>query len=190
MKLVVGLGNIGKLYINTRHNIGFEVADELARLHNARFRAGKFKGEETSINIGDQRVLLLKPSTLMNLSGDAVIAAARFYKIPPAQILLICDDVNLPPGRIRLRPGGSDGGHNGLWHVINRMGTQEIPRLRIGVGEKPPQMEMVDYVLGHFLGSERATMNAARGYAAQAAETWVTEGMTAAMNRWNAPGGM
>ena len=186
MKLVVGLGNIGNQYANTRHNIGFEVADELARLHAGRFRAGKFKGEETLLHLGGQRVLLLKPHTLMNLSGDAVSAALRFYKLLPAQLLVICDDINLPLGKLRLRAQGSDGGHNGLWHIIHRLGTAEFARLRIGVGAKPAQMELVDYVLSRFLAAERPSMNAARDYAASAVETWVSEGIEAAMNRWNA----
>lgn len=185
-RLVVGLGNIGRPYLNTRHNIGFEVVDEFARRYNARFRSGKCKGEEAVVSVNGVRVMLLKPSTLMNLSGDAVSAAARFYKIPSSQILVVCDDVNLPLGKVRLRARGSDGGHNGLWHIINRLGTQDFPRLRIGVGEKPSQMEMVDYVLGHFLGHERSVMNAARDVAADAIETWVSEGIEAAMNRWNA----
>lgn len=185
LHLVVGLGNIGNQYQNTRHNIGFEVADELARMYNAHFRKGKFKGEEATISIAGKRVLLLKPHTLMNLSGDAVAAAVRFYKIPLSQILVICDDVNLPVGKIRLRAKGSDGGHNGLWHIINRLGSQDFARLRIGVGAKPPQMDLADYVLGRFLAAERPAMDEARDNAARAAETWVTDGIEAAMNRWN-----
>lgn len=186
MKLVVGLGNIGRQYENTRHNIGFEAVDELARLHHASFRKGKFNGEEATITISGKRVLLLKPHTLMNLSGDAVAAAARFYKIPSTNILVVCDDVNLPVGKIRLRARGSDGGHNGLWHIINRLGTQDFPRLRIGVGAKPPQMELAAYVLGRFLAAERPLMDTARDTAARAIETWVTDGIETAMNRWNA----
>ncbi|HEY3378853.1 MAG TPA: aminoacyl-tRNA hydrolase [Armatimonadota bacterium] len=186
LKLVVGLGNIGQPYQHTRHNIGFEVADELARRGNARFRTGKFKGEDATIHLGGQRVLLLKPHTLMNLSGDAVVAAARFYKLPPTQILVICDDVNLPVGKLRLRANGSDGGHNGLWNITNRLGSKEFPRLRIGVGQKPPEMDLAAYVLGRFLADERPAMDAARDDAAQAVETWVREGIEAAMNRWNA----
>ena len=186
IKLVVGLGNIGKPYQNTRHNIGFEVVDALAREHAARFRVGKFKGEEATIRIGEQRVLLLKPHTLMNLSGESVLAAVRFYRIPLSQLLIVCDDVNLPLGKLRFRPRGSDGGHNGLWNIINRLGSQEFARLRLGVGEKPPEMDLVDFVLGHFITRERQVMNAARDFAARAVETWVTEGTEAAMNRWNA----
>jgi PTH1 family peptidyl-tRNA hydrolase len=186
MKLVVGLGNIGTQYTNTRHNIGFEVAGELARRNNVHFHVGKFKGEEAELRLEGQRILLLKPHTLMNLSGDAVVAAMRFYKLLPAQLLIICDDINLPLGKLRIRAQGSDGGHNGLWHVIHRLGTPAFPRLRIGVGEKPAQMELVDYVLSRFLASERPVINAARDHAAMAAESWIIDGIEATMNRWNA----
>ena len=182
----MGLGNIGTQYVNTRHNIGFEVVDEIARRYNVRFRKGRFKGEEATLHIAGHRVLLVKPHTFMNLSGDAVMAASRFYKILPSHILVICDDVNLPAGKIRLRARGSDGGHNGLWHIINRLGTQDFARLRIGVGDKIPQMELKDYVLGRFLAQERPVMNESRDVACQAVETWVREGIEAAMNRWNA----
>lgn len=185
IKLIVGLGNIGARYVNTRHNIGFEVLDEVARLHNGRFRAGKFRGEELTVHLDGRRVLLLKPHTLMNLSGDSVTAAMRFYKLSPAQLLIICDDVNLPVGKLRLRPRGSDGGHNGLWHIIHRLNNADFARLRLGVGEKPVQMDLADYVLGHFLAAERTAMNDARDRAVKALECWVSDGSEAAMNRWN-----
>ena len=143
MKLIVGLGNIGTQYINTRHNIGFDVVNEMAREYQARFKKGKFKGDDVQINISGHRILLLKPSTFMNLSGESVISAVRFYRIAPVDILVICDDVALPVGKIRFRAKGSDGGHNGLYNIINRLGTNEFSRLRIGVGAPPPQMEMV-----------------------------------------------
>lgn len=186
LRLVVGLGNIGSQYVHTRHNVGFEVADLLAQQHNAHFRKGKFKGDETTLQIGGTRVLLLKPSTLMNLSGEAVVAAARFYKLKPERILIIADDINLPLGRVRVRAKGSDGGHNGLWSIINRLGSQDFPRVRVGVGAPPPEMDMVNYVLSRFLSDERALMQDAVKRAAAAVETWVSEGTEAAMNRWNA----
>jgi len=186
LRLIVGLGNIGKQYDHTRHNVGFEVADLLAQQHGAHFRKGKFKGEEATISVDGTRVLLLKPHTLMNLSGEAVTAAARFYKIPPQRILIICDDINLPLGRIRVRAKGSDGGHNGLWSIIHRLGSQDFPRVRIGVGAPPPEMDMVSYVLSRFLTGERALMQDAVSRAVAAVETWVREGTEAAMNRWNA----
>jgi PTH1 family peptidyl-tRNA hydrolase len=157
LRLVVGLGNIGSQYVHTRHNVGFDVADLLAHRYNAHFHKGKFKGDEATISINGTRVLLLKPHTLMNLSGDAVTAAARFYKLPPQRILVICDDINLPLGRIRLRAKGSDGGHNGLWNIINRLGSQDFPRLRVGVDSPPPGMDMVAYVLNRFLADERGS---------------------------------
>lgn len=186
LKLVVGLGNIGAAYTNTRHNVGFEVADELAHRAGAHFRRGKFKVEETTLHIGGQRVLVLKPTTLMNLSGEAVVAAARFYKVPSTSVLIICDDMYLPLGRLRLRARGSDGGHNGLWSIIHRLGTDDFPRLRLGVGEPPPGMDMADYVLSRFRPAERTEISEAVSRAASAVETWVKDGIEAAMNRWNA----
>lgn len=184
--LVVGLGNIGRQYEHTRHNVGFEVVDELARRHHGQFRAGKFKGDDATVSLNGTRVLLLKPNTLMNLSGDAVVAASRFYKLSPPRILVICDDVNLPLGRLRVRAKGSDGGHNGLWNIIHRLGSQDFPRLRVGVGSPPPGMDMVNYVLSRFLSGERVEMREAVERAADAVETWAREGTEAAMNRWNA----
>jgi PTH1 family peptidyl-tRNA hydrolase len=186
LKLVVGLGNIGSQYVSTRHNVGFDVVDELAREHQARFKKGKFKGDDTQINIAGHKILLLKPATFMNLSGESVIAAVRFYRIPPTEILIICDDVALPVGKIRFRAKGSDGGHNGLYNIINRLGTNAFARLRIGVGAPPPQMDMVDYVLGRFLSDERDKIAEARDNAVRGVETWIKEGITPAMNRWNA----
>jgi PTH1 family peptidyl-tRNA hydrolase len=188
MKLIVGLGNIGSQYANTRHNIGFEVVNEMAHEYQARFKKGKFKGEDVQINISGHKVMLLKPSTLMNLSGESIIAAVRFYRIAPADILVICDDVALPVGKIRFRAKGSDGGHNGLYNIINRLGTNEFSRLRVGVGAPPPPMDMVDYVLGRFVSDERDKIIEARGNAVRGAETWVKEGITPAMNRWNSIG--
>jgi PTH1 family peptidyl-tRNA hydrolase len=185
--LVVGLGNIGAQYRDTRHNVGFDVVDEVARRFGGHFRAGKFRGEDATVTIHGTRVLLLKPHTLMNLSGDAVAAASRFYRIPPQQILVICDDVYLPPGKLRIRARGGDGGHNGLWSIINRIGTQDFPRLRLGVGSPPPEMAMADYVLGRFLAGERLAVQEARDRAANVVETWAADGVEAAMNRWNSP---
>lgn len=182
LKIVVGLGNIGKQYEGTRHNIGFEVVDEVARLHGGHFRVGKFKGEEATVNIAGQKVLLLKPHTLMNLSGEAVAAAARFYRIPPQRILIVCDDVNLPVGKLRIRAKGSDGGHNGLWSIGNRLRSQEFPRLRIGVGCPPPEWDMADYVLSRYPSRERQEMNDARERAARAVEYWLSEPFENAQN--------
>jgi len=186
LRLVVGLGNIGSQYVHTRHNVGFEVADLLAQRHGAHFRKGKFKGEEATITLDGKRVLLLKPHTLMNLSGEAVVAAARFYKLSPERILVVCDDINLPLGRIRVRLKGSDGGHNGLWSIIHRLGSQDFPRVRVGVDAPPPDMDMVSYVLSRFLTDERPLVHDAIVRAASAVETWITEDIEAAMNRWNA----
>lgn len=186
ISLVAGLGNIGSEYAGTRHNIGFEVVEEVARQQHAQFRGGKFHGAEAFVTIDGRRVLLLKPRTYMNLSGDAVAAAARFYKLPPQKILVICDDVYLPTGKIRLRAQGSAGGHNGLTHIIQRLGSQDFARLRLGVGEVPSGWDMKDYVLSRFTAGERPIIEEARDRAVQAVETWVTQGIDAAMNRWNA----
>lgn len=187
LKLVVGLGNIGSQYAHTRHNVGFDVVDELAHRSGAHFRIGKFKGEEATITLAGRRVLLLKPHTLMNLSGEAVVAAARYYKIPPAQILIICDDVNLPPGKLRVRAKGSDGGHNGLWNIIHRLGAQDFPRIRVGIGESPPEMDRADYVLSRFRPDERPLMHEAITRAADAIGSWITDDLETMMNRFNAP---
>ncbi len=185
LSLIVGLGNIGAQYAGTRHNVGFLVADELARRFNGRFRKGKFRGDDATMVIGGRRALLLKPHTLMNLSGDAVAAAARFYKTPAERILVIYDDLALPVGKLRLRAKGGAGGHNGVSHIINRLGTDTFPRLRVGIGEPPPEMDMVDYVLSRFLGSEKPLIDDAVGRAASAAECWLREGIEPAMNTWN-----
>jgi PTH1 family peptidyl-tRNA hydrolase len=186
MKLIVGLGNIGREYEHTRHNIGFEVIDEVARRANAHFRKGKFKGEDVTVHIGGTRVLLLKPHTLMNLSGEAVVAAARFYKIAATSILVICDDIYLPLGKLRLRGKGGDGGHNGLWSIIHRLGSDTFARLRVGVGGAPAEMELANYVLSRFLAQEVPAIHEARDRAASAAESWVRDGIEGAMNRFNA----
>ena len=186
MLLIVGLGNIGAQYEHTRHNVGFDIVDEFARQLNVQFRKGKFRADEATVQLAGKRVLLLKPHTLMNLSGEAVGAAARFYKISSQNIIIVCDDINLPAGKIRLRASGSDGGHNGLWNITNRMGTADYPRLRVGVNPPPPGMDMAAYVLSRPLAEERVLLADARDRAVRALETWVKDGITATMNRWNA----
>ena len=185
LSLLAGLGNIGARYAGTRHNVGFLVADELARRFSGRFRRGKFRAEDATVAIGGHRALLLKPHTLMNLSGDAVAAAALFYRIPAERILVIYDDLALPVGKLRLRAQGGAGGHNGVAHIINRLGTDAFPRLRVGIGEPPPEMDRVDYVLSRFLGREQPLIGDAVARAASAAECWLREGIEPAMNTWN-----
>lgn len=184
--LVVCLGNVGDKYDNTRHNIGFEVADELAERKNIPVQKLKYKALTNTAEIGGKRVLLMKPVTYMNLSGEAAGEAARFYKIPPERVLVVCDDVALPAGKLRIRKSGSAGGHNGLKNLIQHLGTDQFPRVRIGVGQKPhPDYDMADWVLGKFQGEDRKTMDAAVKRAADAVECLLREGADRAMNQFN-----
>ncbi len=185
MHIIVGLGNPGKQYEHTRHNAGFEVIDRLASncgipVEEHRCRALCGKGA-----IGGRKVLLVKPQTYMNLSGESVRAAMDFYKISPEELIVVYDDVSLDPGQLRIRAGGSAGGHNGVKSIIERLGTQEFPRVRIGTGAKPERMDLADYVLGHFSEAERERMEEAFGEAAEAVGVILTEGIGAAMNRFN-----
>ena len=184
--LVVCLGNVGDQYDNTRHNIGFEVADELAERKNIPVQKLKHKALTNTTEIGGKKVLLMKPVTYMNLSGEAAGEAARFYKVPPERVLVVCDDVALPAGKLRIRKGGSAGGHNGLKSLIQHLGTDQFPRVRIGVGQKPhPDYDMADWVLGKFQGEDRKTMDAAVKRAADAVECLLREGADRAMNKFN-----
>ena len=147
--LLVGLGNPGTQYENTRHNVGFLVADELAERQNAPIQRLKFKALTNLLTISGEKVLVMKPVTYMNLSGEAVRQAVDFYKIPPERVLVVSDDTALAVGRLRIRKGGSAGGHNGLKNIIQHLGTDQFPRVRVGVGEKPhPDYDMADWVLG------------------------------------------
>lgn len=186
MKIVVGLGNPGNRYVGTRHNVGFEVIDTLARhLQVGSFRE-KFESLIAEGKRGDDTLLLVKPQTYMNLSGRAVRALLDFYKLPLQHLLVVCDDIHLPLGKLRLRPRGSHGGHNGLRDIQLHLGTEEYPRLRIGVGEPEPG-EAVDHVLSRFRASEQPIIAEAIARAAQAVECWAERGLEAAMNRFNAP---
>ena len=153
--LLVGLGNPGTQYENTRHNVGFLVADELAERQNAPIQRLKFKALTNLLTISGEKVLVMKPVTYMNLSGEAVRQAVDFYKIPPERVLVVSDDTALAVGRLRIRKGGSAGGHNGLKNIIQHLGTDQFPRVRVGVGEKPhPDYDMADWVLGKFQGED------------------------------------
>ena len=186
MKLVVGLGNPGPSYAHTRHNAGFLVVDELAR----RWGVGadryerRWDGLTGEAQRGDERVLLLKPQTYMNLSGGSVLALQQFYKLELADLLVICDDVDLPVGRIRLRAGGSGGGQKGLENILLRLVSNDVPRLRIGIG-KVPRSVTSEYVLGRFAPDEQDLIEEALAAAADAAECWLTRGIEAAMNQFN-----
>ncbi len=186
MKLIVGLGNPGLKYRRTRHNLGYRVVEALAEQREGRFRRGRFNGLEAEVLLGKERVLLVKPLTFMNLSGECVAAALRYYQTPLEDLLVVFDDVNLDLGRLRLRPGGSAGGHNGLESIIKHLHTEAFSRLRLGVGRPPEWMDMMSYVLGVFPKNEQKPIQEALDRAVLAAETWAYYGIDEAMNRFNA----
>ena len=185
MKLLVGLGNPGPAYQGTRHNVGFEVLEVIARRCGSPARRSRFQGEAAQVSIRGHSALLLWPLTWMNLSGSAVLAARDFYKIADADILVVCDDFQLPLDTIRLRPGGSGGGQNGLANVLTRLGVMAIPRLRLGIGPVPAGWKTVDFVLGRFPKADHEQVAVMLERAADAAEEWVARGIQAAMNRYN-----
>ncbi len=185
-KLVVGLGNPGSKYDGTRHNIGFEVVDRLALGGPGGRPSRKFEGLLAEVEIEFRRVLLLKPETFMNLSGRSVVQALRFYKLEPVDLLVLCDDLNLPLGKLRIRKGGSDGGQKGLRDISAHLGTEDYARLRLGVGDRGP-VDASDYVLGRFRPAERPVIDDALIAATQAVAVWVAQGIDAAMNRFNGP---
>lgn len=184
--LVVGLGNIGEQYEGTRHNVGFEVVDELAERAGVPVQKLKYRALTNTAQVGGEKVLLMKPVTFMNLSGEAVRPAADFYKISPDHVLVISDDVALPVGKLRVRRGGSAGGHNGLKDLIRHLGTDQFPRIKIGVGEKPhPDYDMADWVLGKFQGEDKKIIGQAVKRAADAVELLLSQGVDRAMSRYN-----
>lgn len=185
VKLVVGLGNPGSQYEGSRHNVGFMVIDLLARRRGIRVAQRRFHALLGQGEISGEQVLLAKPITYMNRSGYAVRAIAGWYGVGLSDILVVVDDMALEPGRIRVRPKGSDGGHNGLKSVIALLGSQEFPRLRVGIGRPGPAEDAVSYVLGWFAGEELPVMSQAFGRAADAVEVWVASGIDEAMNRFN-----
>lgn len=185
MKVVVGLGNPGKKYFNTRHNVGYEVLGVLGSRWNAGAPKVRFEAEICDALIGEVRTLLVAPLTYMNLSGRAVGKISEFYKLDPDAFAVVCDDMNLPTGRLRWRASGSHGGQKGLLDITRHLGTQEIARLRIGVGRPPGRQDPADYVLGRFGKSEREEMDIAVAEAADSVEMWLREGTTATMNRYN-----
>ena len=185
MKLLVGLGNPGHVYHDTRHNVGFDVLEVLARRAGGPARRQRFQGEVAQATIRGGAALLLWPLTWMNLSGSSVLAARDFYKIPDSDMIVICDDFNLPLDTIRLRPSGSAGGQNGLADVLARLGTTAIPRLRLGIGPVPAGWKSADFVLGKFPKTDRGRVDAMVERAADAAEEWIGLGIQAAMNKYN-----
>lgn len=188
MKLVVGLGNPGRKYDGTRHNIGFEVIESLAgRLGLGRSQA-KFDADFSDIVWKDERILLVRPLTFMNLSGYSVRRFADFFRIPLSDLLVICDDLALPVGTIRLRPSGSSGGQKGLQHICDQMGSIEVPRLRIGIGAAPAGWDAADYVLSRISGDDRAALDQAVSRSSNAVLCWVESGIARAMNLFNGSG--
>lgn len=186
MYLIAGLGNPGRKYENTRHNCGFEVIDILSDRYKISVAQSKFDGLCGNGLIEGQKVLLLKPQTFMNLSGESIRAACGFFKIDPSkELIVICDDVSLPAGQLRVRARGSAGGHNGLKNIIAALGTQEFMRVRVGVGEKPVGMDLADYVLGHFPAGEQADMIDAFERASRAAAALTQEETGKVMSRFN-----
>ena len=184
--IVAGLGNPGLEYENTRHNAGFLTMEELAKQCGVKLDQMKFKSDCGEAMLGEVRCLLMKPTTYMNLSGDAIAAAANFYKIPPEQVLVIYDDISLPPGKLRLRRKGSAGGHNGIKSIIAQLGTEEFPRIRVGVGAKPnPQYDLADWVLSKFSEEDMKALQPALERAADAAKKIVSGDMNGAMNLYS-----
>ena len=184
--LLVCLGNPGDKYENTRHNVGFMVADEVAERQRAPIQKVKFKALTNVLTISGEKVLVMKPITYMNLSGEAVRQAVDFYKVAPDHVLVISDDTSLAVGRLRIRKGGSAGGHNGLKSIIQHLGSDQFPRVKIGVGEKPhPDYDLADWVLGKFVGEDKKTIDAAVKRAADAVECIIADGCDKAMNRFN-----
>lgn len=186
MYLIAGLGNPTKEYDKTRHNVGFSVIDVLADRYQIDISEKKHKALCGRGVIEGQKVLLLKPQTFMNLSGESIRAAADYYKIEPEEMIVIYDDISLDPGQLRIRLKGSAGGHNGIKNIIANLGTQDFPRIKVGVGAKPPRMDLADYVLSRFGAGEQKLMEEAFGEAAEAAVMMMTDGAERAMNHFNA----
>ncbi len=185
MKLIVGLGNPTDKYEGTRHNVGFEVIDKIADEYRIGLDTIKHKGVYGKGKIDGQTVILLKPMTFMNLSGESVSAVAAYYKIEPEDIIVVYDDINLDVGRLRIRGKGSAGGHNGIKNIIAHLHTDEFPRVRVGVGMKPPKMDLADYVLSRFKDDERAQIETGYDNAVKAVALLVQDELDQAMNNYN-----
>lgn len=184
--LVVGLGNPGSQYEATRHNVGFRAVDALAKEAGVKIDRAKFQALMAQATVGGVRVLLMKPQTYMNLSGVAVKQAADFYKVPPERVLVLFDDIDLDVGRLRIRRNGSAGGHNGIKSIISSLGSQEFPRIKIGVGAKPhPDYDLADWVLSRFTLAEQKLLDPAIEHAAEAVPVIFTQGIERASSQFN-----
>ena len=185
MYLIAGLGNPTKKYEGTRHNVGFETVDIIADSQGIALSSNKHKAVYGQGFIGGEKVILAKPQTFMNLSGEAIRALVDFYKIEPDHVLIISDDIDLPLGQLRIRQKGSAGGHNGLKNIIAHLGSQDFPRIKIGIGSKPEGWDLADYVLSKYSKEDRAVMTNAQKDAAEAAALIVSGRVSEAMNRYN-----
>jgi len=184
--LIVGLGNPGKEYEKTRHNCGFRALDILAGKLGCKVDKGKFQGLYGQVNYGGRKLLLLKPLTYMNLSGRSVLQLSAYFHVPPQRIIVLFDDISLEPGRLRIRADGSAGGHNGIKSIISEVGSQDFPRVKIGVGGKAhPEQDLADHVLSAFSASEEKALLSALDRAADAALCIIDKGVPEAANRYN-----
>jgi len=185
LSVVIGLGNPGPRYENTRHNVGFDTIDRLSKKHNIAVTKVKYKAVIGDGNIGGHRVLLVKPQTFMNLSGESVREIIEWYKVPVKNIIIIYDDIDLPVGKIRIRPKGSAGTHNGMRSVIYQIQSEDFPRIRIGIDKPPQNWDLADFVLSKFSTDERKSVEEAIANAAEAVEVILNSGIDKAMNRYN-----
>ena len=184
--LIVGLGNPGKEYARSRHNCGFRALDILAAFLNCKVDKGKFQGLYGQCTYEGKKLLLLKPQTYMNLSGRSVLQLSAYFHIPPQRIIVLFDDISLPPGRLRVRADGSAGGHNGIKSIISELGSQDFPRVKIGVGAKPtPDYDLADWVLSSFSAQEEKALEPALENAAKAALSIIDRGIAETANRFN-----
>lgn len=184
--IIAGLGNPGTEYENTRHNIGFMTIDTFCEKHKLNCKKIRFKSLTCDAMIGGKRCLIMKPTTFMNKSGEAVTEAMSFYKIPPERTLIVYDDISLEPGKLRIRRKGSDGGHNGMKNIIYLSGKDTFPRIKMGVGAKPhPDYNLADWVLGHFKKEDGEALTTCMNNACESIELIVQDKMTEAMNKFN-----
>lgn len=183
MYIIAGLGNPGKEFEKTRHNMGFNVVDYMAYRYNIDINKSKFKGQLGEGYIEGEKVILLKPQTFMNLSGESILEAVQFYKLDMDKLIVVYDDVSFPLGRLRVRPSGSDGGHNGMKSIIYLLGRDDFPRVRVGIGA--PEFDMIDYVIGKFKDSEKGIVHDMAKVASDAVAAIMTDGVSSAMNMYN-----